>query len=291
MSIRRLVVILFIFIISNVIIAKARHKMENDSAVKRIDHILLTPENPRGLYDFLTNELKLPVAWAFREYEGFASGGVFFGNVNCEALVMNRDSLLTPSKIAGIAFEPEESTGHAVDELKQRQIAYDEPRTYEFGQGQSKIKMWTTTVLKDFLPGSVVFICEYHPGLFNPPAWRNTLQKKLKEIKGGPLGIEYVKELELRVKDKKKAIQKWRNFLDPHVFSSDGCISVGGGPKLCIVDSDKDYIHAIKIKVKSLDHARAFLSSRGLIGEDNKFSLTLNPDKTFGILFEILETE
>jgi hypothetical protein len=270
---------------------RASNLTESGSVVKRIDHILLTPENPRGLYDFLTQELKLPTAWAFREYEGFASGGIFFGNVNLEALVMNLDNLSTPSKIAGMAFEPAEPTAEVVEELKRRQIAHDEPRTYEFGPEQSKIKMWTTTILKDFLPGSVVFICEYHPGLFNPPAWRNTLQKKLKEIKGGPLGIEYVIELELRVKNKEKALQKWQNLLNPHFFSPDDCFAVGDGPRLCMVESDKDYIHSIKIKVKSLDNAREFLSSRGLLGQDNKFSVILNTNKTFGILFEILDNE
>jgi len=274
-----------------VLFVGASNLTESGSAVKRIDHILLTPEDPRGLYDFLTQELKLPTAWAFREYEGFASGGIFFGNVNLEALVMNQDNLSTPSKIAGMSFEPAEPTAEVVEELKRRQIAHDEPRTYEFGPEQSKIKMWTTTILKDFLPGSVVFICEYHPGLFNPPAWRNTLQKKLKEIKGGPLGIEYVKELELRVKDKEKALHKWQNLLSPHLFSLDGCFAVGDGPRLCMVESDKDYIHSIKIKVKSLDNAREFLSSRGLLGQDKKSSIILNTDKTFGILFEILEAE
>jgi hypothetical protein len=264
---------------------------ENSSIVKRIDHILLTPEDPRGLYDFLTQELKLPTAWAFREYEGFASGGIFFGNVNLEALVMNQDNLSSLSKIAGLAFEPAEPTTEVVEELKRRQIAHDEPRTYEFGPDQSKIKMWTTTILKDFLPGSVVFICEYHPGLFNPPAWRKSLQRKLKEIKGGPLGIEYVKKLELRIKDKEKALKKWQNLLSPYSFSPDGCFGIGDGPRLCMVESDKDYIHSIKIKVKSLDNAREFLSSRGLLGQDKEFSIILNPDKTYGILFEILEAE
>jgi len=204
---------------------------------------------------------------------------------------MNQDNLSTPSKIAGIAFEPAEPTDEVVEEIKRRQIAYDAPRTYEFGPEQSKIKMWTTTILTDFLPGSVVFICEYHPGLFNPPAWRKKLQKQLIEIKGGPLGIKYVKKIELRVKDKEKALQKWQNLLMPHSLSPDGCFDIGDGPKLCIVESDKDYIHSIKIKVKSLDDAREFLSSRRLLGQDKKGSITLNPEKTYGILFEILEAE
>jgi len=286
-----LVVVFSILFISVLLSVGANNLTESAAAVKRIDHILLTPENPRGLYDFLTKELKLPTAWAFREYEGFASGGIFFGNVNLEAMVMNQDNLSSPSKIAGIAFEPAEPTGEIVEELNRRQIDYDEPRTYEFGPEQSKIKMWTTTILKDFFPGSVVFICEYHPGLFNPPAWRKTLQKKLKEIKGGPLGIEYIKELELRVKNKEQALQKWQNLLSPNSSFSDGCFAVGDGPRLCIMESDKDYIHSIKIKVKSLDNARNFLLSRGLLGQDKKHSITLNPDKTFGILFEILEAE
>lgn len=280
-----------VFVISHMLPISANDLMKSGSVVNCIDHILLAPEDPRGLFDFLTHELKLPAAWAFREYEGFASGGVFFGNVNLEALVMNQDDFYSPSKILGIAFEPSGPTADVVEELKRRQIAHDKPRTYEFGPEQSKIKMWTTTIIKDFLPGSVVFTCEYHPGLFNPPAWRNTLQKRLKEIKGGPLGIEYIKELELRVKDKEKAIQKWQNLLSPHSFSPDGSFAIGDGPRLRMVESDKDYIHSIKIKVQSLDNAREFLSSRGLLGQNKKLSVILNPDKTFGILFEILEAE
>ncbi len=291
MSKRCLVAVFSIFFISSVFTVGASNLKRNGSTVKRVDHILLTPEDPRGLYDFLTQELKLPTAWVFREYEGFASGGVFFGNVNLEALVMNQDNLSSLSKIAGLAFEPAGPTAEVVEELKRRQITHDEPRTYEFGPEQSKIKMWTTTILKDFLPGSMVFICEYHPGLFNPPAWRKSLQRKLKEINGGPLGIEYVKELELRVKDKEKTLQKWQNLLSPYLFSPEGCFGIGDGPRLCLVESDKDYIHSIKIKVKSLDNAREFISSRGLLGQDKKFSIVLNPEKTYGILFEILEAK
>jgi hypothetical protein len=283
--------VLSLFFIMAALFLGASNMTESASVVKRIDHILLNPEEPRGLYDFLTQELKLPVAWAYREYEGFASGGIFFGNVNLEALVMNQDNLSTPSKIAGMAFEPAGLTSEVIEELKQRQIAYDEPRTYEFGPEQSKIKMWTTTILTDILPGSVVFICEYHPGLFNPPAWRKTLQKQLIEINGGPLGIEYVKEVELRISDKEKVLKKWQSLLSPHLLSPDSCFDIGDGPRLCMVESDKDSIYSIKIKVRSLDKAREFLSSRGLLGQDKKVSIILNPEKTYGILFEILETE
>jgi len=58
-----------------------------------------------------------------------------------------------------------------------------------------------------------------------------------------------------------------------------------------MVESDKDYIHSIKIKVKSLGNARIFLSSRGLLGQDKGHSIKLDTNKTFGILFEILEAE
>lgn len=264
---------------------------EAKNVAKRIDHVLLTPENPRGLFDFLTGTLKMPVAWAYREYEGFASGGVFFGNVNLEALVMNQSDLSSPCNISGIAFEPEESTEQAVEELKRRQIAFEEPQTYEFGQGQSKMKMWTTTMLKDFFPGAVVFLCEYHPGIFNPPAWKKTLQKTLKKIEGGPLGIEYVLEMEIRVTDKEKALEKWRHFLSPHATSSSGCFTIGDGPRLRFRESDKNMIHPIRIKVKSLDKAREFLLTQGLLGKDEGQSIKLDVNKTFGILFEILESE
>lgn len=280
-----------ILFICGIYIERASCLRKSSFAVKRIDHILLTPADPRGLYDFLTAELKLPIAWAYRDYEGFASGGIFCGNVNLEALLMNQENLSSVSYISGIAFEPAETTDEAVNILKQRQIPFNESQTYEFGPEQSKIKMWTTTILKDFLPGSVIFICEYHPGIFNPPLWRNTLQKKLKEIKGGPLGIEYVKEIEIRVKEKESTLQKWQNLLNPYLLSSDGCFALGDGPRLCINESDTDHIYSIKIKVKSLDEAREFLLSRGLIRQEKKHSITLDPEKTFGILFEIVEIE
>jgi hypothetical protein len=75
---RYLAAVFSIFFMSPVLTVGASNLTESGSAVKRIDHILLTPEDPRGLYDFLTEELKLPTAWAFREYEGFASGGGLF---------------------------------------------------------------------------------------------------------------------------------------------------------------------------------------------------------------------
>jgi hypothetical protein len=37
--------------------------------------------------------------------------------------------------------------------------------------------------------------------------------------------------------------------------------------------------------------AREFLSSRGLLGLDNRHSIQLNVNKTVGILFEIMETD
>lgn len=291
MKIKCLVPILFLFLLSILPAGGKGQPEEGGAVVNRIDHVLLTPENPQGLFDFLTETLKMPVAWAYREYEGFASGGVFFGNVNLEALVMNQSNLSFPSHITGIAFEPAESTEQAVEELKRRRIAHEEPQTYEIGQGQSKMKMWTTTMLRDFFPGAVVFLCEYHPGIFNPPAWKKTLQKQLIKIEGGPLGIEHVSELEIGLKDIKKTLEKWEHFLKPHNFSSDGCFAIGDGPRLRFVESDKDVIHSIKIKVKSLDNAREFLSTQGLLGKDEGNSIKLNVDKTFGILFEIQDKE
>jgi hypothetical protein len=101
----------------------ASNMTEDALAVKRIDHILLIPEDPRGLYDFLTQELRLPVAWAFREYEGFASGGVFVGNVNLEALDDAREflssrRLLGQDEKVSITLNPEKTFGFLLEILE-----------------------------------------------------------------------------------------------------------------------------------------------------------------------------
>jgi hypothetical protein len=262
--------------------------------IEQIDHILLVPDNPRGLFDFLTQDLKLPVAWPFREYGSFASGGVFAGNVNLEAAVLSGGSAQTMSKIAGIAFEPSGSTEEVVRELDRRQIAHLEPQPFEMGPDGNKMKLWTNTVLKDMLPGSFVFICEYHIYKIRntePSAVRNQLRETLRKADGGPLGIAYVSEVKIKVKERYKVLENWKKFLAPYEGFQDDCFDLGEGPKIRFSEADVDRIESIEIKVKSLEKAFSFLSPRRMVGTKNERRIVTDPNKTFGIIFEFVEVD
>jgi hypothetical protein len=262
--------------------------------VEQVDHILLVPDNPRGLFDFFAQELKLPVAWPFREYGQFASGGVFAGNVNLEAAIFSGSSVNPQTKIVGIAFEPSGSTEEVVRELDRRRIAHLEPQPFEVEPEGNKMKLWTNTILEDMLPGSFVFICEYHIyKIYNtePSALRNQLKEAMNKIDGGPLGIEYVSEVAIKVKERDKVLERWKTFLGPDERFQDGCFDLGKGPKIRFLKSDTNCIDSLRIKVKSLEKAYGFLSSRGMVGKKNERRIIADPPKTFGILFEFVEID
>lgn len=262
--------------------------------IEQIDHILLVPDNPRALFDFFTQDLKLPVAWPFREYGSFASGGVFAGNVNLEAAVFSGSSVNPQTKIVGIAFEPSGSTEEVVSELDRRRIAHLDPQPFEMGSEGNKIKLWTNTVLKDMLPGSFVFICEYHIYRLHSTdssAVRNQLKEALIKIDGGPLGIEYVREVKIKVKERNKVLESWKRFLEPYEGFEDECFDLGKGPKIRLLEADVDCIDSLKIKVKSLEKAHSFLSSREMVGIKDGQRIIADPNKTFGILLEFVEID
>lgn len=85
-----------------------------------------------GVLSDTHGSLKLPVAWPFADYGGFASGGISFGNMNVEVLESNQ---LTPSftagpaaRIRGVALRPKRHLDSAYfDELDPRGIAYNQP--------------------------------------------------------------------------------------------------------------------------------------------------------------------
>lgn len=285
-----------IFMTASLLICQQASNIEtgkqSSSIVKQVDHILLTPEDPRGLFDFFTQDLQLPTAWQYQKYGNFASGGVFAGNVNLESMILHPGAINTPSKIVGIAFEPSAPTEDIVKELDRRQIAHGKPEPYEVGPEGSKVKMWTNTIIENMLPGSIIFICEYHIyKIYNvaPTAMRKKLQNDLIKVDGGPLGIEYVSEIKIRLKDKAKALKKWQNLLKPYECFQDGCFALGEGPSLRFLESDQDYICSLKMKVKSLKKASDYLSSKGLMGTKDNYTVKTNPDKTFGIIFEFYE--
>lgn len=79
-------------------------------AVKQLDHLLVRADDPRPLFELLSETLQLPVAWPFQSYPSFTSGGVTLGNLYLELLSCHRKPSSSSvdahnARFAAMAFE------------------------------------------------------------------------------------------------------------------------------------------------------------------------------------------
>ena len=262
---------------------------EKQPLVKKIDHVLIAPTDILGLINFFNEVLQLPVAWKYRSYGDFSSCGFYTGNSNIE--IIKIDSIRTGTGIGGIAFEPNGTTGEIVKRMIQRNISFKAPVFHEDPKFKKEIKKkntWTTTDILNILPGSLIFFCEYHVDSKKIESWKKYLQTKLDKRNGGPFGIEYVSEIRLRLDEIR--IEYWRNLLSPVNENTNSLVfMLGSGPTIRLVKSNNNCIDAIRFKVRSLDVALKYLKKCQIFGKLKIASISTNPDKTYGILFEFSE--
>jgi len=246
--------------------------------IAQVDHIVFMPEKPVEFFNFLSNELQLPVAWVYKDYGEFSCGGVAAGNINLESYYNPNDSVTTQSKTTGIAFEPAIKTDLLTKELSKNGINHFVLPEYE--------EMWTNTVLSDMLPGSQIFSCEYHFPKEAIEFQRFEQKEKLENVNGGPLGIEHVSKITIEVNNLEQYLNKWNKILYPIKSNRKNSFVFNDGVKIQLVESDRNCIRSIRFKVKSIDETRNYLASREMLGENSKKVIATNPNKCYGILFE-----
>lgn len=130
----------------------------NDPApvFKQLDHVIARVEDPRRLFDTLTETLLLPVAWPLRSYPSFRSGGVALGNLYLEIMQCGPPRPSRPGRFCAIAYEAPPIDA-AARELSRRRIPHTPPAPYrERGADGRKIPIWSNAVLggmlgRDFL--------------------------------------------------------------------------------------------------------------------------------------------
>ena len=99
--------------------------------VRRVDHLNIRVRDPRRLFSFLTEELRIPVAWPWIRMPGFESGGAALG-LNLEPVRYSPGRKTRAPKdggLYGLAFEPVES-GRASAALAEREIPHSAPIPY-----------------------------------------------------------------------------------------------------------------------------------------------------------------
>jgi hypothetical protein len=263
--------------------------------VKQIDHILIRVNDPRRLFSFFADTLQLPVAWPVATYKGFTSGGVGVGNVNVEVIRLDDGKDSPPAepadaRLIGFAFEPY-PLADSLRKLASRGVKYDEPSPYVSTQADgSKKTLWTTVNLPQFSGGDIgIFLCEYDPSFMNVESVRAGLRDQLRAKKGGPLGVESVKEVVWGAADFKQAVERWRKLLEPIPQSEPGVWSVGDGPAMHLIPSKEDKIQGLVLYVASLTRAKAFLRKNHRLGPVSGKEVAIDPSKIQGLSIRLIE--
>jgi hypothetical protein len=261
--------------------AQATHP-SSEVLVRQIDHILVGSDQAEEVFRLFSEKFGLPVAWPFKSYKDFASGGVGFGNVNIEIVRSEHH----PSGLTGVALEPT-SLSEVLSGLDAHGLKHHDPNPY-FGKDSSGTETlwWTTVDVKSLPPADTIFFCKYN---FDVDGRRVRLRADLQKHEGGPLGIESVSELVIGVKDMAAAQHDWSILLGPVPPSQESLWQIGAGPAIRLVATQQDHLMVLRIKVKSLERARAFLKAENLLGLDAGHEISLDPSHVAGADVRLVE--
>ncbi len=230
--------------------------------VRQVDHVLLRTDDAAALFDRLSNDLALPVAWPLFTYRGFLSGAVSLGKVNLEVL-QHKEGAPPPFAAApgtypiGLGFEPVSVDG-AVRELDVRGIEHSAP----FEDGINDAIRWTSIDLTGPAECPIMLFVKY---AFDQEARRAQLAGQLRERQGGPLGIERAVRVELGVRDVSSAGERWQRFFAPDAATPQW--APAAGPAVQLVEGEADRFERIVIGVPSLEAAVGALRERRMLGE------------------------
>ena len=263
--------------------------------IRQIDHIMIRTGEPRELYGFFAETLRLPIAWPMTSpRSGVTTGGVGFGNVNVEAIQVPGQTDSRP-RLVGFAFEPS-ALDESLAELKRRGLRSAERRPLVApGPDGSKRTLWTNVTLQDFSdsdnPGEAtihIFLSEYSPAYVNVDERRVRLRSQLADSNGGPLGVVDVKEVVVGAVNLETARQLWQKLLDPTPSTASNTWQIGGGPAVRLVSAKDNRVQALVIRVASLERARTFLRERQLLGADTAGQVTIDASKVGGLDLRIV---
>jgi len=264
--------------------------------IRQIDHIMIRTGDPRELYAFFAETLRLPTAWPMTSPRaGVMTGGVGFGNVNVEAIQVPGQTDPRP-RLVGFAFEPS-ALDESLIELNRRGLASGERRPLvATGPDGSTRTLWTNVTLRQFSdsdnPADAtihIFLSEYSPSYVNVVERRARLRSQLAGSGGGPLGVVDVKEVIIGAVDLDVARRLWQKLLEPTPSATSNTWQIGSGPAVRLVPANENRIQALLIRVASLERAKTFLRDRQLLGADAAGHVTIDPSKVGGLDLRLVD--
>ena len=253
--------------------------------VNKIEHFFASSPKADKLFEFFSKELGLPVLWNYQSYGDFASGGITLGNVAFELVTFKGADTTT---FNGIALEPAQHMEEFVKELEKLGIAHDTIDNSSVSKDSTgALRGWSTLEPKDLLPVEAhLFVCDYKNRL-RVAENRKKGADKLKEMKGGRLGVGLLREIVIGITNPAKYEKQLLRL--PDVKKVGEVFTFIEGPALRLQKAEKNWISKIVIKVNSLKTAKAFLESNKLLGTINVNSLFILPSAIDGLQIELVE--
>lgn len=258
-----------------------------DPVVKKVDHVMISSYDAPALFTVFTETLGLAVAWPMSDYPGYETGGFQAGNINVEVLHYGSPNAATGGQgetgFYGIVFEPY-PLDEVTPEFEARGAEPSKPQVQTGEVAGKKVPLWTNVTLDALcFKQYIVYLCEYTPAMSARLSGRKTSGPV------GGLGLESVAEMRITSKDPGPLKDKWQKIFAPSTFSTEGVISIGDGPGIRINQGKEESIESMLLEVSSLEKARAFLKTSGLLGEASDSELRLDPAKVQGLDIRVIE--
>ena len=258
--------------------------LSSEGLVRQIDHIVISSDDPEKMMQLLSEKLALPVVWPLQPFGTFSSGGVSFGNV-----IIEIGKLSPQPGLIGIGLVPPKrsSVAEVLAGLDARGLKHgaSNPHYQKNTSGDNQLG-WTTFGLTTLPPANTTFFCKYN---FDVDEGRAYGRRELQNRSGGPLGIESAVELVIGARDIAAAQHEWSLLLGPLRTGEEFVWQIGSGPAIRLVAAQEDHVVMLRVKVTSLERARAFLKSENLLGFDSAREISLERPHVPGTDIRLVE--
>ncbi len=277
----------------------------SSSPIQGIDHVLYCTPNPEELFACLTRELSFPVAWPFKRYKGFASDGVFMGNMNLELIrfeeILSDDQKaeyhLDNPRFCAIALKPVHlKATHQF--LQSRGIPHRDPQDFY------------TTILR-FLPfklcinitverllawNEFAFVCGYTFSRLVDRHW-SSKRHVLEKNGGGAWSFKRINRVIVFTRNEEQQLKNWYFLIWDRMENIDLSSKVrhlfmfpsGHRIQFNMTESDEG-IQRLELDVLDLTRAHRFLKEKGYVGSADGSSVTIRPERLQGMQLVCRET-
>jgi hypothetical protein len=233
-----------------------------------------------SVFHFFIDRLKLPVYYYPLTLGERKYAGVFAGNLILEPCGPYSNFTYATDNFKaiffGLTFEPSTTIARTSEILLTKQILHEVA-------GDEFIYLKDQGLCSENITISIMDKHEKVKDHLKLDSLRSVMKSS-----NSDLGIEYVKEIGIGFSSETN-LQNWKKLISPSELTQSSNWKLNNMLEIQFSESKIKEVYEISFKVKSLKNARKYLSEQGLIGNDLKDEIILDPAKTFGLSIHLTE--